>query len=118
MTGPSLVSPTPKTALDRLRMQELPLQYLSLASSVYLPSQKIDHIVWGRSLSGKRREEERLHPGFVGLVRLRRVHVAGEEVRFQHSRLGAQQEQRCRSWSVWGLDRQPWEGQPDHSVAG
>ena len=72
----------------------------------------------GRSLSGKPREEERLHRGFVGLVRLRRVHVAGEEVRFQHSRLGAQQEQRCRSWSVWGLDRQPWEGQPDHSVAG
>lgn len=58
-----------------------------------------DHIVWGRSLSGKPREEERLHPGFVGLVRLRCVHMAGEEVRFQPSRLGAQQEQRCRSWS-------------------
>lgn len=53
-----------------------------------------------KSLSGKPREEERFPLGPAGLARLRHTPVRGQEVGFRHSRLGAQQEQRCRSCRV------------------
>lgn len=72
-----------------------------------------DHVTGWRRLSGKPRDKERLQLqlGWAGRARLR--HTAGKEAGFRPPSWGHSRSKRCRSQTVSGLDRRPWEGQPD-----